>query len=102
MPEYVRIAEFEGDQAALDTLVNDIKSHDGPPDGVPATRINVAAQRDSGKIMVVVHFASKDDLDTGNKVLDEMTPPAGATLRRTSVSRGRSSSNATPRNPGRT
>lgn len=85
MPEHVRVAEFEGDQAALDTLVNEISSHDGPPDGVPATRINVATQRDTGKIMVVVHFASKEDLDTGNRVLDEMTPPAGANLRRTSV-----------------
>ena len=85
MPEYVRIVRFDADEAALNALVSEISSHDGPPAGVPATRINVATRRDTGEILVVVHFASKEDLETGNKVLGEMTPPAGANMHRTSV-----------------
>jgi hypothetical protein len=83
--EYARVAEFEADEAALDRLVSEITSHDGPPEGVPAKAINVLVNRDTGKVRVVVFFGSEEDLRKGSEVLDAMSPPEGAKMRRISV-----------------
>jgi len=85
VPKYVRVADFEGDEAALDTLVSEINSHDGPPEGVPAKAINVLTNRDAGKIRVVVFFGSEEHLRKGSETLDAMTPPEGSNMRRVSV-----------------
>jgi hypothetical protein len=85
VPEYVRVADFEADEAALDKLVNEINSHDGPPEGVPAKAINVLANRDAGKVRVVVFFGSEEDLRKGSETLDAMSPPEDASMRRVSV-----------------
>ena len=85
MPEYVRVATFEANDAALDSLVAEINSHDGPPEGVPAKSIMVLTDRSAGKLRVVVRFASEEDLNAGSKVLDAMNPPEESGMRRTSV-----------------
>ena len=85
MVEFVRVVTFEGDEAALDGLVAQISSTDGPPEGIPATRITVLADRSAGKVVVAVRFASEDDLRTGGAALEAMSPPAAAILRRVSV-----------------
>jgi hypothetical protein len=83
--EYVRVATFEADEAALDTLVKEISSHDGPPEGVPGKSIMVGVDRAAGKVRVVVRFGSEDDLRKGSATLDAMNPPNDASMRRISV-----------------
>ena len=86
MAEYVRVADFEADETALDALVSEINSHDGPPEGVPAKQINVLANREAGKVRVVVFFGSEEDLRKGSETLDAMSPPDDAPrMRRLSV-----------------
>jgi hypothetical protein len=85
MTDYVRVASFEADEAAINTLVSEINSHDGPPEGVPAKSIMVGADRAAGKVRVVVRFGSEEDLRKGSEVLDAMSPPQGANMRRVAV-----------------
>lgn len=85
MAEYARVVTFEADGAALDELVSQINSHDGPPEGVPATRIVVLADRAAGKIVIATRFASEEDLRTGGATLDAMSPPADSNMRRVAV-----------------
>lgn len=85
MPEYVRVAEFEASDEAVDALLAEIGSSDGPPEGVPATGITVLRNRAAGTLRVVVRFGSEADLATGSATLDSMTPPAGDAMRRTRV-----------------
>jgi hypothetical protein len=85
MPEYARMVSFDADDAALDAMLDEIGSSDGPPDGVPATRIIVLANRSAGKVVVGVRFGSEEDLRAGGAVLDAMSPPEVGTIRRTSV-----------------
>ena len=85
MSEYARVVTFEADGAALDALVSEINAHDGPPEGVPATRLVVLADRAAGKIVIATRFASDEDLRTGSATLDAMTPPADSNMRRVAV-----------------
>jgi hypothetical protein len=85
MAEYSRVATFEADDAALDALLEQIKSEDGAPEGVPATRITVLADRAAGKIVVATRFGSEEDLRKGAEALEGMNPPADTNIRRTSV-----------------
>jgi hypothetical protein len=85
MPEYVRVATFEADEAALDAMVSEINSHSGPPEGVPAKTITVLADRSAGKVRIVVRFGSEEDLRKGSAVLDAMNPPPDTAMRRVSV-----------------
>jgi hypothetical protein len=84
MPEYARVVTFEADEAALDALVSDINSHDGPPEGVPAKRITVLADRAAGRAVVAVRFGSEEDLRKGAAALEAMSPPDTG-MRRVSV-----------------
>ncbi len=85
MPEYVRVANFDADEGALEQLVDAINAESGAPEGVPATSITVLADRSAGKLRTVVRFGSEEDLRTGAATLDAMTPPADSNMRRTSV-----------------
>jgi hypothetical protein len=85
MAEYARVVTFDADEAALEALLNEINSHDGPPEGVPAKRITVLADRSAGKVVVAVRFGSEEDLRKGGEALEAMSPPAGGTIRRVSV-----------------
>ncbi len=50
MPEYARVVTFDADDAALDAIVSEISSGDGPPEGVNAKRITVLADRAAGTV----------------------------------------------------
>jgi hypothetical protein len=82
---YVRVADFEADDEAINKFVEMVKSDPTPPEGVPATGINVLANREKGKMRAVVFFATEDDLRQGSAVLDAMNPPEDSSLRRTNV-----------------
>jgi hypothetical protein len=85
MAEYTRVVTFEADGAALDALVAEINSAQGPPEGVPAKRITVLADRSAGKVVVAVRFGSEEDLRMGAETLEGMTPPDAGSIRRASV-----------------
>lgn len=85
MGDYLRVATFEADGSALDALVREIGSSDGPPPGVPAKRVTVLADRANGKVIVAVRFGSEDDLRAGSATLETMSPPDDAGMRRVAV-----------------
>jgi hypothetical protein len=85
MPDYVRVATFEADETALDEVVKEINSAEGPPADIPAKAITVGADRAGGKVRIVVRFGSEDDLRKGSEVLDAMDPPPSANMKRISV-----------------
>ena len=85
MAQFARVATFEADQAALDAMLSEIKASGGPPEGIPAKRITVLADRSAGKVVIAVRFDSEGDLRKGTATLEAMTPPSGGNLRRVSV-----------------
>jgi hypothetical protein len=85
MPDYIRVATFEADEAALDEIVKEISSAEGSRPEIPAKSITVLADRAGGKVRIVVRFGSEEDLRKGSEVLDAMEPPSGANMRRISV-----------------
>jgi hypothetical protein len=85
MAEYVRVATFEVDDAALDSLVKEIKAGGGPPPELPAKSVMVVANRTGGKARVITRFGSEEDLRKGSEILDAMSPPGDANMRRLSV-----------------
>jgi hypothetical protein len=84
MPDYVRVATFEADEAALDAVLAEINSQQGPPEGLPSTGLLVLADRAAGKAVFVARFGSEDDLRQGSETLDSMSPPSEG-MRRVSV-----------------
>lgn len=85
MSEYSRVVTFDADEAALDALLNEINSTDGPPEGVPAKRITVLADRAAGKVVVATRFGSEEDLRKGAEAFEAMSPPSAGSMRRVSV-----------------
>jgi hypothetical protein len=86
VPDYVRVAMFEADDAAIDAMVNEINSAEGPPPDVPAKSIMVGTDRANGKVRVVVRFGSEEDLEKGSAALDAMSPSdTMGNIRRTGV-----------------
>src|SRR3954470_11872043 len=85
MSDWVRVATFEADDAAVEAMVDEIGSAEGPPPGIPAKSIMVLADRENGRARVVVRFDSEENLRTGSATLDEMQPPADVRMRRISV-----------------
>jgi hypothetical protein len=82
---YVRVADFEADDAAIDKFVEMLKADPTAPEGVPATGINILANRDKGKLRAVVFFATEEDLQQGSAALDAMSPAEDSGMRRTNV-----------------
>jgi hypothetical protein len=86
MPDYVRVATFEADDAAIDAMVKEISSAEGAPPDVPAKSIMIGTDRANGKVRVVVRFGSEEDLQKGSAALDAMSPTdIAGNIRRTSV-----------------
>ena len=85
MPEYVRVADFEADEAALEAMIKEVSEAPGPPEDVPGKSISILADRAAGKVRVVVRFGSEEDLRTGSAALDAMNPPTESNMRRISV-----------------
>jgi hypothetical protein len=85
MSDWVRVATFEADDDAIDAMVREISSAEGPPPDIPAKSIMVTADRENGRARIVVRFDSEENLRTGSATLDQMEPPADAQMRRISV-----------------
>ena len=85
MAEYDRVVTFEADDAALEEMIGEINSAEGPPEGVAAKRITVQADRAAGKVVISVRFGSEEDLRKGSEVFEAMSPPDDANVRRVSV-----------------
>jgi hypothetical protein len=83
---HARIARFEGaDPARMQEMVDQIKGETGPPEGVPATRFMLLLDRSSGTSLGISFFETEEDMRTGDRALDAMSPPASATGHRASV-----------------
>ena len=85
MAEYARVVTFDADDVALEALLSEINASDGPPEGVPAKRITVLADRSAGRVVVAVSFGSEEDLRKGAEVLEAMSPPNVGSIRRVAV-----------------
>lgn len=85
MSEWARVVTFDADDDAVNAMVNEINSHDGPPEGVPAKRITILRNKAANQVVVAVRFASEAELKQGGAALEQMEPPAGGTIRRVSV-----------------
>ena len=85
MTEFTRVVTFDADDAAIEAVLGEINSSGGPPEGVPAKRITVLADRAAGKMVVAVRFGSEADLQKGAAIFEGMSPPDSGTMRRTSV-----------------
>ncbi len=85
MAEYARVASFDADESGLAALLSQIDADDGPPEGLPASRITVLADRSAGRVVVAVRFASEEDLRKGAAALEAMSPPDAGRIRRVAV-----------------
>jgi hypothetical protein len=85
MSDWVRVATFEAGSDAVDAIVNEISSAEGPPPGIPAKSILILADRDNDRLRIVTRFDSEENLRTGSETLENMDPPTDAGMRRISV-----------------
>ncbi len=85
MSDWVRVATFEGDEAAARRIVDEISKEDGPPPGIPAKSIMVGFDRENNQVRIVVRFDSEENLRIGSETLEGMAPPDDAGMRRISV-----------------
>jgi hypothetical protein len=86
---FVRIARFEGDPTNVDESISRVRSmmDEGqtPPGLEDARRSMMLVDRQSGAGLGLTFFDTKEAMDRGDEALNEMTPPADMTGRRTSV-----------------
>jgi hypothetical protein len=87
---FVRIARFEGgDTSSVDESIARVRSmmDEGstPPGLEGARRSMMLVDRKTGSGLGLTFFDTEDDLRRGDEALNEMSPPAGTTGRRTSV-----------------
>ncbi len=86
---FVRIARFEGDPSNVDEAISRVREMmdeaETPPGLEAARRSMMLVDRQTGAGLGLTFFDSEDDMRRGDQALNEMTPPAGMTGRRTSV-----------------
>ena len=85
MSDWVRVATFEGDRAAAQSIVDQINSEPGPPPGIPAKSILVGFDESNNRIRIVVRFDSEENLRIGSETLEGMSPPEDAGMTRIGV-----------------
>ncbi len=68
----VRFTDVPSDRMA--GLRERIGENDGPPEGVPATGLQVLYDEGQQTAIVIQHFSSQEDMDEGARVLDAMDP----------------------------
>lgn len=70
---YARVVRFtDVDADRIADLVARINSGDGPPEGVPASGVQVLHDADQGTAVVVQLYSSQEDMATGEAVFDQM------------------------------
>lgn len=87
---FVRIARFEGgDPANVDEAISRVRSMmeegDTPPGLEDARRSMMLVDRKTGNGLGLTFFDDEDAMRRGDEALNQMTPPADMTGRRTSV-----------------
>jgi hypothetical protein len=85
MAGYARVVTFEADDAAIDAVLKEIESADGPPPGVDAKTISVLADRANGKLVIGTRFETEEAMEAADAVFDAMSPPEAGGMRRVSV-----------------
>ena len=72
---YARLVRFtEVDPERMAERRAAAEEREGPPEGVPATGIQVFHDEQQRTAVVVQHFASEEDMRAGEAVLDAMDP----------------------------
>jgi hypothetical protein len=85
---YARVARWEGASAeALDQVAAGIRedAESGPPEGLPAKKLYLLQDRESGRSMAITLFETEDDYRQGNATLNSMSPPGDGMGQRVSV-----------------
>jgi hypothetical protein len=68
----VRFTDVSSDR--LRDMLARIEQSGGPPEGVPATGIQVLADEAQGTVVVLQHYDSAEDMETGARVFEAMDP----------------------------
>lgn len=72
---YVRVVRFtEVDGERMRSLVARAGERGGPPEGVRASGVQFLLDESQGTAVVVQHFASREDMEEGARVLEAMDP----------------------------
>jgi hypothetical protein len=85
---YARVARFTGaDQEQMEKNVAAIRerSAEGPPEGVPGKAFTLMADKANGTVVAIGFFETEEDMQQGDRVLNEMSPPEGSMGSRSSV-----------------
>jgi hypothetical protein len=70
---YVRVVRFtDVTSERLDELLGRINASEGPPEGVPSTGFTLLFDESQGTVVVLQHFETAEDMETGAKVMDAM------------------------------
>jgi hypothetical protein len=71
----MRVVRFtDVDSERMRSLRERIDDSEGPPEGVPASGMQVLLDESQGTAVVIQHFASREDMEEGARVLDAMDP----------------------------
>ena len=82
---FARVVSWEGaDPATLATMLDEIRSQiaAGPMEGLPASGMLLLSDREAGRTMSIILFASEEDRRVGNETLNSMSPPVEGGLGR--------------------
>ncbi len=80
---YARVTRWEGQsQEQLEEIAKQIQGGDPPP-GVPASGATLLADEDGNSLMIVV-FATEEDMRAGDEAMSAMSPDEDAPGRRVS------------------
>ena len=72
---HVRVVRFtDVSSERLTQMLTRIEQSDGPPEGVPATGIQVLVDEAQGTVVVLQFYDSAEDLETGARVFEAMDP----------------------------
>ena len=76
---YARVATFEGGDGskAAAAIRARNEAEGGPPPGLPAKRLLILSDAESGKSLTITFFASEEDYRQGDETLNSMSPPSG-------------------------
>jgi hypothetical protein len=70
---FVRVVRFtDVSRERAESLVARINESDGPPPGVPSTGLTLLFDEAHGTAVVLQHFATAEDMDTGAKFFEAM------------------------------
>jgi hypothetical protein len=75
---YARVARWEGSSAeALDAAAAGIRENaeSGPPEGLPAKKMMLLQDKESGRSIAITLFETEDDYRQGDETLNSMSPP---------------------------